>query len=160
MGTVEQLCTFYVAGQLFGVEVAQVQEVMRDYATTRIPLAPAPVAGLINLRGQIVPIVELRRCLSLPARGPDTSAENIVLSTDAGAVSLRVDAVDDVITVSSDAFEAPPDNVRGLTRRLVRGVYKLERGLLLVLSTQVVLELAVSDDPVGDELPVGGAFNA
>lgn len=157
--TVEhQLCTFYVAGQLFGVPVEQVQEVMRDHATTRVPLAPAPVAGLINLRGQIVPIVELRRCLSLPALGPDEYAENVVLTTDAGAVSLRVDAVEDVITVNSDAFEATPDNVRGLTRRLVRGVYKLERGLLLELSTPVVLELAVSVDPIDEELPVG-AFN-
>ncbi len=160
MATAQTLCTFYVAGQLFGVEVEHVQEVMRDLTITRIPLSPPSVAGLINLRGQIVPVVELRRCLSLPAREPSALAENIVLTTDAGPLSLRVDAVDDVLTVTTDAFEATPDHVDGLTRRLLRGVYKLERGLLLVLSIQVVIELSVSIGRVGERASVDAAFGA
>ncbi|MFT3927004.1 MAG: chemotaxis protein CheW [Myxococcales bacterium] len=142
-----QLCTFQIAGQLFGVDVAHVQEVIQDQATTRIPLAPSAVAGLINLRGQIVPVLDLRHCLALPRASAALGGANVVLATEAGPVSLRVDEIGDVLQVGDDAFEATPENLRGPTRALVRGVYKLDRALLLVLSTADVIELASSATP-------------
>ena len=144
MAQTSQFCTFYVAGQLFGVRVEEVQEIIRDQATTRVPLAPPMVAGLINLRGQIVPIIDLRRCLGLGALHADAQLTHLVLTTDAGAVSLRVDEIGDVLDVEEGAFEATPDNLRGTARRLVSGVYKLDRGLLLVLSTASAIDLATS----------------
>jgi len=144
MSDTQQLCTFYVVNQHFGVPVAEVQEIIRDQPTTRIPLAPSAVAGLINLRGQIVPIIDLRRCLGLPDLPSDTPPTHIVLATEGGAVSLRVDQIGDVLDLPDGAFETTPDNLRGATKRLVKGVYKLERGLLLALSSEVAIDLAIS----------------
>lgn len=149
----QQFCTFYVAHQLYGVELDQVQEIVGDEASTRVPLAPPAIAGLINLRGQVVPIIDLRRCLSLPAS--EAPPANVVLTTDSGAVSLRVDQIGDVLSVSEEAFEPTPDNMSGPKRKLVRGVYKLDSGLLLVLSAPAAIEMAVSTGPSSTE-PVAG----
>lgn len=136
MANVVQLCTFTVDGLFLGVEVGKVQEVIRHLQTTRVPLAPAVVRGLINLRGQIVTAIDLRRRLEFPDRPPECSAMNVVVRTDDGTVSLLVDEIGDVIEVPEDTFERPPDTVRGVTRALIRGVYKLKDRLLLVLDTE------------------------
>src|SRR4051794_3320511 len=123
MGT-SQFCTFSIEGQLFGVKVSEVQEILRHQPTTVVPLAPKAVAGLMNIRGQIVPIVDLRRCLELEPRASDAEPPNVVLTTAAGAISLLVDEIGDVLEVDDNAFELPPDNLRENTRKLLRGVYK------------------------------------
>jgi purine-binding chemotaxis protein CheW len=144
-----QLCTFFVASQLFGVDVAHVQEIIRDQPMTRIPHAPTAVAGLINLRGQIVPVIDLRRCLELPSLTLDAQTSHVVLSSEGAAVSLRVDRIGDVLEVTEEIFEAPPDNLSRATRLLISGVYKLEGQLLLVLSTETVISVAVAQDGQG-----------
>lgn len=132
----QQFATFYLDRLLFGVEVKQVQEVIRFQEMTRVPLAPAVVRGLINLRGQIVTAVDLRRRLGLPDLERERLPMNIVVRTSDGAVSLLVDEIGDVVEVSSDAFECPPETVSGAARDLIRGVYKMSDGLLRVLDTQ------------------------
>lgn len=132
----QQFATFYLDRLLFGVEVKQVQEVIRFQEMTRVPLAPAVVRGLINLRGQIVTAVDLRRRLGLPELEPDRLPMNVVVRTSDGAVSLLVDEIGDVVEVTSDAFECPPETVTGAARDLIRGVYKMSDGLLRVLDTQ------------------------
>jgi len=159
MARPQQFCTFYVAGQLFGVEVEQVQEIIRHQATTRIPLAPSAVAGLINLRGQIVPIIDVRRCLGLPALHADALPTNVILTTEAGAVSLRVDEIGDVVEVDEDTFEMAPDNMRGPARRLVLGVHKLSDTLLLVLSADLAIDAAVSTQPSDDDARPGAELS-
>jgi purine-binding chemotaxis protein CheW len=144
MAHTQQFCTFFVESQLFGVEVEEVQEIIRDQPTTRVPLAPSSVAGLINLRGQIVPIIDLRRCLGLAPLHADAQPTHLILTTSSGAVSLRVDEIGDVLDVREDAFEKTPENLRGTARRLVRGVYKLDRGLLLALSPAATIDGATS----------------
>lgn len=136
-----QLCTFTLGDDLFGIEVERVQEIIRYQEMTRIPLAPKDVAGLINLRGQIVPAIDLRRCLGMSERRGEVLPTNVVIRTDDGAVSLLVDEIGDVLDVRQDAFEIAPDNLREATKELLRGVYKLERGLLMVLSTENVIAL-------------------
>lgn len=132
----QQFATFYLDHLLFGVEVKQVQEVIRFQEMTRVPLAPPVVRGLINLRGQIVTAVDLRRRLGLPELEPDRLPMNVVVRTADGAVSLLVDEIGDVVEVSPDAFEAPPATVTDAARDLIRGVYKMSDGLLRVLDTQ------------------------
>ncbi|MFN8545606.1 MAG: chemotaxis protein CheW [Candidatus Binatia bacterium] len=145
MADVQQLCTFSVDGLLLGVEVEKVQEVIRHLASTRVPLAHPVVRGLINLRGQIVTAVDLRRRLELPDRPADVAALNVVIRTDDGTVSLLVDEIGDVIEVSEETFERPPDTVRGVTRELIRGVYKLKGRLLLVLDTIKTVRIGAAD---------------
>jgi len=135
----QQFCTFYLGGSMFGLEVERVQEIIRYQDLTSIPLAPREVAGLINLRGEIVPAIDLRRCLSLPGLPAGSLPTNVVVRTEDGAVSLLVDEIGDVLDVGEDAYEALPDNLRGTMREFVRGVYKLERGLLLVLSAETAI---------------------
>ena len=130
----QQFCTFYLDGLFFGIEVEKVQEVIRHQAMTGVPLAPRLIGGLINLRGQIVTAIDLRLRLGLSERSPEALPMNVVARSDDGAVSLLVDEIGDVVEVSGEAFEPPPDNLQGEARALVRGVYKLPRRLLHVLA--------------------------
>jgi purine-binding chemotaxis protein CheW len=134
--TTGQLATFRLDGDLYGVEVEHVQEVLRSQGLTRVPLAPKAVAGLINLRGQVVTAIELRERLGRPPRPEGTDAVVIVVRLRGEAVSLLVDSIADVVDVDSADFEAPPDTLDGQARDLIRGAYKLDGQLLLALDVQ------------------------
>jgi purine-binding chemotaxis protein CheW len=135
VAVVQQYCTFYVDGHYFGVEVRRVQEVIRYQAMTRVPLAPPVVRGLINLRGQIVTAIDLRRRLDLRERAADQLPVNVVIQTDDGAVSLLVDEIGDVMEVPEELFERSPETLQGAARDLIQGAYKLKDRLLLILDT-------------------------
>jgi len=140
-----QYCTFYVAGYYFGLDVLSVQEIIRYQEMTRVPLAPPVVRGLINLRGQIVTAIDLRRRLQLEDRPADELPINVVVHSDDGAVSLLVDEIGDVLQVSERMFERPPQTLKGAARELIRGAYKLEDRLLLILDTERTLTPNGSD---------------
>ena|SRR5579883_2474213 len=139
-----QYCTFYVAGHYFGLDVLRVQEVIRWQEITRVPLAPAVVRGLINLRGQIVTALDLRLRLRLgPGAGPaDRQPVNVVVRSDDGAISLLVDEIGDVLEVPESSFERTPETLTGPPRELIRGAYKLSDRLLLVLDPERTITLA------------------
>jgi purine-binding chemotaxis protein CheW len=132
----QQFCTFYLKDQFFGVPVQQVQEVIRYQEMTRVPLAPQVIRGLINLRGQIVMAVDLRRRLGMEDRAASELPMNVVVRTDDGAVSFLVDEIGDVLEVEERNLERPPRTLRGPARKLVLGVYKLPERLMLVLDTE------------------------
>ncbi|MBS2020709.1 MAG: chemotaxis protein CheW, partial [Deltaproteobacteria bacterium] len=96
LGESRQLCTFLIDGMLFGVDVTNVQEVIRYQEMTRVPLASSTVRGLINLRGQIVTAIDMRARLGLPPRADQALPMNVVASTGDGVVSLLVDEIGDV----------------------------------------------------------------
>jgi purine-binding chemotaxis protein CheW len=137
-----QFCTFYLDKLLFGVELKTVQEVIRSLEVTQVPLAPKVVGGLINLRGQIVTAVDLRRQLELDPRPADMPAMNVVVRSDDGAVSLLVDEIGDVVEVDDSTLERPPETLRGAVRTMITGVHKLNNRLMLVLDTQKACEMA------------------
>ncbi len=141
MSNERQFCTFYLNGLYFGIDVLKVQEVIRLQAMTRVPLAATAVRGLINLRGQIVTALDMRRRLDMPDRAADHSPVNVVVNTDDGAVSLLVDEIGDVIDATGTSFEHPPETLRGPARELIRGAYKLDDQLLLVLDTERTVAL-------------------
>ncbi len=128
-----QYVTFFVGGNYVGIDVLAVQEVLRDQKPTRVPLAPKVVEGLINLRGQIVPALDLRTVLGLPPRDEATGPASLVVRTERGAVSLQVDEIDDVVEVDCSTLSAPPNSVEARLRALLEGVHKLDGKLLLVL---------------------------
>ena len=132
-GATAQLATFWLDGDLYGVEVEHVQEVLRAQKLTRVPLAPAAVAGLINLRGQVVTAIELRERLARPARPEGADTVVIVVRLHGEAVSFLVDGIADVVHVDAADFEPPPDTLDGRARDLIRGAYKLDGRLLLAL---------------------------
>lgn len=141
MSSEQQYCTFYLDGLFFGVEVRKVQEVIRYQEMTRVPLAPPVIKGLINLRGQIVTALDLRRRLELSPRPDGQLPMNVVVRTDEGAVSLLVDEIGDVLEVTDETFERPPETIDGVARELIRGVYKLRERLLLILDTEKAVHL-------------------
>ena len=142
----QQLSTFYLDGLLFGVPVSQVQEVIRYQEMTRVPLAHPVVQGLINLRGQIVTALDLRRRLAMTERASDRLPMNVVVRSGEEAVSLLVDEIGDALEVEHDAFERPPETMQGEVRQLIRGAYKLKDRLLLVLDTEKVVNLTTYGD--------------
>jgi purine-binding chemotaxis protein CheW len=139
MSKPRQFCTFYLDRSLYGVEVNKVQEVLRDQEMTPVPLAPDVVRGLINLRGQIVTAIDLRRRIGRAARACGERSMNVVLRTEEGAVSLLVDEIGDVVEVEDSILERPPENLRGVSRELISRVAKLDRELLILLDTERVL---------------------
>jgi purine-binding chemotaxis protein CheW len=141
MADEHQYCTFYLAGHYFGLDVLKVQEIIRYQEMTRVPLAPPVVRGLINLRGQIVTAIDLRIRLELADRPSDQLPVNVVVHTDDGAVSLLVDEIGDVLEVSEKSFERPPETLKGTARDLIRGAYKLQDRLLLILDTERTVNL-------------------
>ena len=142
MTETHQYCTFYAAGHYFGLDVMHVQEIIRYQEMTRVPLAPPVVRGLINLRGQIVTALDLRRRLDLPDRPDGQFPINVVVQTDDGAVSLLVDEIGDVLEVPETDFERPPDTLIGPASDLILGAYKLPHSLLLILNTAKTVNIA------------------
>jgi len=132
---------------LFGVPAAEVLELTNQRQLTRVPLAPPMVEGLMNLRGQLVTAIDLRRRLGLPPRQDGTPPMNVVLITAEGPVSLIVDQIGEVLELGEEVFEPPPESVRGIARELLLGVYKLPGRLLLILDAHKVTDAASISQP-------------
>ena len=109
----QEFCTFTLENYLFGIEVKQVQEVIRFQEMTSVPLSSPVVKGLINLRGQIVTAIDLRPRLDLAERDPDDLPMNVVVRKEDEAISFLVDEIGDVVEVDDDVFERPARDVAG-----------------------------------------------
>lgn len=147
-----QLSTFTVGTYLFGVDVAVVQEVVRLQQRTPVPLAPPEIAGLINLRGQVLTAIDLRARLGLPPAGGALAASgerlNVVVRVDDDPVSLLVDEIGGVVDVSQVPFEQTPSTVDERVRDLLLGAYPLPDRLLLALDARRVLDVGAGTGPV------------
>jgi len=135
----KQYATFWLGHGLYGIEVERVREVLRQQDLTRVPLAPTTIAGLINLRGQVVTTIDLRERLQLGAAEPDSQPMLVVVLVAGESVALLVDRIGGVVDVDGDQFEPPPDTLIGAIRELVLGAYKLENQLLLGLDVDAAV---------------------
>lgn len=154
-------CTFTVADRLCGLDVTRVQEVLRPQPVTALPLAPPAVLGLLNLRGRIVPAVDLRAVLGLPAAPASAPGGHLIVFDGDSPVSLIVDSIGDVRHADGVALVAVPHTLGGPARALVAGAVPLPDGLLLVLDLDRTLERAFAGasapDPTGrPPRPAGG----
>jgi purine-binding chemotaxis protein CheW len=136
-----QLATFYLAGELFGVDALYVQEILTYQEITSVPLAPDYVKGLINLRGQIVTIIDLRSRLGFDPLENGTTGMNLIVSSDEGPISLLVDQIGNVLDVYANQLKPAPGTIRGVAVQYIQAVYQLEDELLVVLDLDSVLEL-------------------
>ena len=141
MTPTQQFATFSLDGLLFGIEVGQIQEVLSYQEMTPVPLAPPAVLGLINLRGQIIVAVDLRRRLGLRERAPDQRPVNVVVRSDHDVISLLVDEMGEVVEVGEESFELPPETMDRGSRLLISGVHKLGRRLMHVLDAERAIDL-------------------
>jgi purine-binding chemotaxis protein CheW len=140
-----QLSTFMVGRYLFGVDVTLVQEIMRVRSITPVPLSVPEIAGLINLRGEVLTAVDLRIRFGFDPAESSSNPVNIVVRVDDEPISLLVDAIDGVVEVSELPFETTPSTVDEKARSLISGAYTLPDRLLLALDARKVLsDLEVS----------------
>jgi purine-binding chemotaxis protein CheW len=135
-----------VAGQLFGIPVLQVQDVLGPQRITRIPLAPSEVAGSLNLRGRIVTAIDLRTRLRLPALPEGRSGMSVVVDHGGELYSVIVDSVGEVLKLSAESVERNPATLDAIWREVSAGIYRLDKNLLIVLDVARVLDFSVRAD--------------
>ena len=128
-----QLVTFKLENEEFGVDILKVQEINRMLTITKIPNAPSFVEGVINLRGKIIPIVDLRKRLGFNSRAYDKSTRIIVVELDGLVLGFIVDSVSEVLRVSESTVEPPPSIMGGIESDYIEGVGKLDNRLLILL---------------------------
>lgn len=135
MSATQTFCTFWLDRQLFGIDVARVQEVLGPQPMTRVPLAPSHVRGLLHLRGQVVTALDLRARLAMPPlRSEDYM--NVVLRQVSRPTGLLVDSVGDVVEFDAASCTSPPPHLAPALLEMVAGVYPLPEQLLLSIDVE------------------------
>ncbi len=139
-----QLVGFKLSDEQFGVEILCVREIIRVVSITRVPRAPGFVEGIINLRGEVIPVIDLRKRLNLEGREFDNSTRLIVVELNDQQIGFIVDSVSQVLRVPADAIEEPPEMVTGIDSEFILGVTRIDDGerLLLILDLKRILSQA------------------
>ncbi len=134
-----QLVTFSIGEEEFGVDILKVQEIIRTMEITKVPRAPHFVVGVINLRGKVIPIIDLRKRFGLTSREHDKHTRIIVIEINNMIVGFVVDSVSEVLRIPASTVEPPPPVVAGLESEYISGVGKLEDRLLILLDLDSLL---------------------
>ncbi|MDA8137399.1 MAG: chemotaxis protein CheW [Desulfobacteraceae bacterium] len=137
-GTVE-LATFYVGSALCGMDILKVQEINKLMEMTKVPQAPTYVMGILNLRGQIVTIIDLGKKLGLTEIEINESSRNIIVNSDNEYIGLLVSRISDVVEADWQKVEPPPANIGGMQGIFFKGVFKMEDRLIGILDADRVL---------------------
>jgi purine-binding chemotaxis protein CheW len=130
----EQLVTFSLATEEFGVDIMKVQEIIRIPPITRVPKAPNYVEGVINLRGNVIPVVNLRVRFGMPQEEETELSRIVVLQVNGKVFGVRVDGVTEVLRLDSESIEPPPPVALGMDANFIRGVGKIGERLLILLN--------------------------
>ena len=134
-----QLVTFSIGEEEFGVDILKVQEIIRTMEITKVPRAQDFVEGVINLRGKVIPIIDLRRRFGLHSKEYDKHTRIIVIEISNMIVGFVVDSVSEVLRIPSSTVEPPPPVVAGMDSEYIRGVGKLQDRLLILLDLDKLL---------------------
>jgi purine-binding chemotaxis protein CheW len=159
-----QFVSFVVAGEEFGVNILTVQEIIRPVDITRVPHAPDFVEGVINLRGRILPVIDLRTRFGFPGRDHGEDSRIIVVEIGPQTVGFMTDAVQEVLRVDVTSIEPAPELAVGIDAGYLRGVAKLDERLLILLdlenllSTEEEKALQGLEDDQSETAPAQGAM--
>ncbi|GAB4185038.1 MAG: chemotaxis protein CheW [Calditrichia bacterium] len=134
-----QLVSFKVGEEEFGVNILQVHEINRMTEITRVPKAPDFVEGVINLRGKIIPIIDLRKRFELPTKERDKDTRIVVVEISGQTIGFVVDSVSEVLRLPKNAIDDAPDLVTGIDAEYIKGVGKMENKLLILLDLEKIL---------------------
>ncbi len=135
-----ELLTMTIGGQMFGIPILQVQDVLGAQRVTRVPLAPRAIAGSLNLRGRIVTAIDMRACLNMDARDANAPVMSVVVENKGELYSLMIDRVGDVMTLPYSDYEKNPGTLDAQWRSVCQGIYRLKDKLLVVLDVPRLLE--------------------
>ncbi len=147
-GEAQEFVTVTVAGQLFGIPVLQVQDVLGPQRITPIPLAPPEVAGSLNLRGRIVTAIDLRTRLKLPRLPDGEVGMSVVVDHGGELYSILVDAVGEVLSLGAAAAQRNPPTLDAAWRDVSNGIYRLDNTLMVILNVARVLDFTTRADLV------------
>ncbi|BCV20770.1 chemotaxis protein CheW [Moorella sp. Hama-1] len=134
-----QLVVFQLAGETYGVEISHVQEIIRLQTITEIPRTPAFVEGVINLRGRIIPILDMHKRFHLPAAEATNNTRIMVVELGEVTVGMIVDSVSEVLRLPADSIEPPPPMISGIDVAYLKGVGKWNDKLIILLALDRVL---------------------
>jgi purine-binding chemotaxis protein CheW len=136
-----QLVSFNIGTEEFGVDILKVQEINRMVEITKVPQAPHYVEGVINLRGKVIPIVDLRKRFSLELKAHDKNTRIVVVDIGGNIMGMIVDSVSEVLRLPASTIEPPPEIVTGVNSEYIKGVAKLEDRLLIFLDLSRVIDI-------------------
>ncbi|PJB00948.1 MAG: chemotaxis protein CheW [Ignavibacteria bacterium CG_4_9_14_3_um_filter_36_18] len=134
-----QLVSFFIEDEEFAVDILYVQEINRMLQVTKVPNAPDYVNGVINLRGRVIPVINLRLRLGMPRKEPDKNTRIIVMEVNEKTVGFIVDSVNEVLRIPQDVTEAPPSLAMGINSDYIKSVGKLEDRLLILIDLEKIL---------------------
>lgn len=134
-----ELATFYVGDALCGMDILKVQEINKLMEMTQVPQAPDYVMGILNLRGQIVTIIDLGKKLGLTSVDVNESSRNIIVNSDNEYIGLLVTRIGDVVEAEWEKVERPPANIGGVQGVFFKGVFKMQDRLIGILDADRVL---------------------
>ncbi len=134
-----QLISFMIGKEEYGLEILTVKEVIRIREITRIPKAPVFVKGIINLRGDVIPIIDLREKFGLEIQEYTTMTRVIIVEVDGKSIGMVVDSVSQVIRIEKDQVEPPPPLIGGISAEYLRGVGKIGEKLIIMLNIDKIL---------------------
>ncbi|MCA9240864.1 MAG: chemotaxis protein CheW [Planctomycetales bacterium] len=138
-GIERQFATFYLGDMLFGVDISSVQEINRQVDITPVPHAPKHVRGVINLRGEVATVIDLRTVLGLPPSEVGRDTRNLIVHSQGEAIGLWVDRISDILTVKVDDICTPPANVDGIDGKFFQGVHAMKDNIVVLLDVEAVL---------------------
>jgi len=141
-GKVTEYVTTMIGGQLFGLAIERVQDVFMPERLTRVPLASADVAGVLNLRGRIVTAIDMRSRLGLPKRDDDRPAMAVGVDLRGESYGLLIDSIGEVLKLPDDSREENPVNLDSRMARISAGVHRLDGHLMVVLDVDRILEMS------------------
>ena len=135
-----ELASFYVGEALCGMDILKVQEINKLIEMTRVPQAPEYVLGILNLRGEIVTIIDLGKKLGLKSTELNHKTRNIIVNSNGEHIGLMVEQISDVIQVEWEKVEPPPANIGDVQGKYFTGVFKTADRLIGILDVEKVLE--------------------
>ncbi|MDY6862885.1 MAG: chemotaxis protein CheW [Thermodesulfobacteriota bacterium] len=139
-----EINTFYIDNTLCGIDIGYIREINKDMKLTRVPGSPSYVMGVLNLRGEIVSIIDLDAKFGLGEAITGNESRNVVVKFKEESIGLRVDCVSDVYDINRREVEPPPANVRGIEGKYFEGVFKTEDKLIAILNINEVLKMEES----------------
>ncbi|SDF93533.1 chemotaxis protein CheW [Desulfovibrio legallii] len=134
-----QLVTFHIGDEEFGVDILSVQEIIRPMQITMVPHAANYIEGVINLRGKVIPVINMRTRFNLPPVERDSRTRIVVMEFNQKIVGFLVDGVSEVLRIPASTVEPAPPVVCGIGSEYIRGVGKLDDRLLILLDLDTLL---------------------
>jgi purine-binding chemotaxis protein CheW len=136
-----QLVSFELNGEEFGIDILMVQEIIRMMQITKVPNSPDFIDGVVNIRGKVIPVVNLRTKLGMPRKEHDSMTRIIVVNISSKTIGFLVDSVNEVLRIPASVTEAPPELVAGINSEFIKSVGKLEDRLLILIDLNKILTI-------------------